>query len=592
MNDFSQSCKSPSARAELSGVLLESVEEVLREPIAEEDVAKSLDRARQLAEVTTPRGRRLTRRLLAAAAVAAAIMFVMLFLSRDWNSAESMAWADVVQAMAKKPWLHYVDMWHDGTKREGWYSANQAIDGNHYTPSGPDHGLEEYVWTDFTRETLTYYFPHANTIVIGTVPKKDWANHKFSAAMMTAFLSGDAGGTIRAGQYEVVDQQQHELVEEGKRCVAYRFRWRDTKIEGVQSATQFVVLVDPDTRLPFRLDLINPSDPKPEKFEQFDYPANGPEDIYALGAPKTAKIVDCSLRSDVLQLATATVAAGCRENVQFSALVVRSSRGWHEGFRVWKKGLRWRVDSSVGSLVRSSEELPAEQAELAGWWRQKADTAWFGPSAIFDGKWHWEYSTETRRPTRAEIDAGADKDARILVSTEKKRLLPWPRDYYWEAEPLCYMGHPTNFDDSPPIGLPIYQFSFGAYCLATVDPKPKHGPSNTVLLELRNPVWKLDDSKDHRWRHPQVLRFWIDPERDYLVMRCDELISREGKEEMIGGFAIEGLTQNPRKQWFPTVVHQFVHILPPDSDKDLEDEILRFYYDFDTPVADILFEAK
>jgi hypothetical protein len=76
-----------------------------------------------------------------------------------------------------------------------------------------------------------------------------------------------------------------------------------------------------------------------------------------------------------------------------------------------------------------------------------------------------------------------------------------------------------------------------------------------------------------------------------MVMRCDELISRKGKEEMIGGFLIEGLTQNPRKQWFPTVVHEFVHILPPDSHKNLEDIITRFYYDFTTPIPASVFKA-
>ena len=593
MNDLNQPSENSPPSAELSGVLLESVEEILREPIADEDVAQALARARQLALVTA-RGRlHLSRRFLVAVAVAVTIVVAVVLLSRDSNPVASVAWADVVEAVAKKPWLHYVSTWPDGTKREGWYSANRAVEGNHYMPSRPMHGIEEYTWTDFTRETRTYYFPHANTIVDGTVPKKDWEEHKFfSAAWMTAFLSGDAGGAIRAGHYEVVGQQQQTLMEEGKRCLAYRFRWRDTNFEGVQSATQFVIVVDQHTRLPFRLDMITESDAKPIHFERFDYPAAGPDDIYAVGVPKTAKIVDCSLRPDVVQLATATVAAGCREDVRFSALVVRSFQDSHSGYRVWKQGLRSRIDSSTGLLVRPSDQLPSNEADLAGWWRRKADKVSFELSRLFDGKWHWEYSTKTRRPKQAEIDAGADKDSRILVSTAKKRLLPWPRDYYWEAEPLCYMGHPTNFDDWLPSGLPIYHCSFGAYWLASVDSKPKQGPLDTVLLELRNPVWKLDNSKEGRWGVPQVLRFWIDPERDYLVMRCDELISREGKEEMIGGFAIEGLTQDRRKRWFPTVVHQLVHVLPPDSRKDLEDEILRFYYDFDSPIPDSLFEAK
>ena len=41
MNDSSRSFSHSDARAELSGALLKSVEEVLREPIAEEDVGRA-----------------------------------------------------------------------------------------------------------------------------------------------------------------------------------------------------------------------------------------------------------------------------------------------------------------------------------------------------------------------------------------------------------------------------------------------------------------------------------------------------------------------------------------------------------------------
>lgn len=54
MNRHSHSSEASSALAELSGVLLESVEEVLREPTAENDITRALDRARQLAYLATP----------------------------------------------------------------------------------------------------------------------------------------------------------------------------------------------------------------------------------------------------------------------------------------------------------------------------------------------------------------------------------------------------------------------------------------------------------------------------------------------------------------------------------------------------------
>jgi len=64
-----------------------------------------------------------------------------------------------------------------------------------------------------------------------------------------------------------------------------------------------------------------------------------------------------------------------------------------------------------------------------------------------------------------------------------------------------------------------------------------------------------------------------------------------GKEKLIGGFAIEGLTQDPQGHWFPTVVRQRVVIRPPDNKKDVDDVVFRFFYDFNTEVPDSLFET-
>ena len=32
----------------------------------------------------------------------------------------------------------------------------------------------------------------------------------------------------------------------------------------------------------------------------------------------------------------------------------------------------------------------------------------------------------------------------FLYRQRGKKLLPWSSDYYWEEDPLCYMGHPDN----------------------------------------------------------------------------------------------------------------------------------------------------
>ena len=188
---------------------------------------------------------------------------------------------------------------------------------------------------------------------------------------------------------------------------------------------------------------------------------------------------------------------------------------------------------------------------MAGWWRQKAEKGTFTPQALFDGQWQWKYTTKTRRSNAAEIKAGADKKAEVLVSSTKEKLLPWPKYRYWEERPLSWMGLPTTLRTRRPPVCRSTTAITGALpgrsgCQAEGRPAERGDAAN-----CRDPVWKLDDSKHRRWSFPQTVRVWIDPARDYLLVRRDDLISREGKEEMIGGFRVDGLTQGPRSDGFP-----------------------------------------
>ena len=85
-------------------------------------------------------------------------------------------------------------------------------------------------------------------------------------------------------------------------------------------------------------------------------------------------------------------------------------------------------------------------------------------------------------------------------------------------------------------------------------------------------------------------RYWIAPERGYLVMRYEEMVAREGKEEITRGHAIEGVTKDPEGQWYPTVIRLFKRNVLIGTDKSY-DGIMRCYYDFAAPMPDSLFKA-
>jgi hypothetical protein len=123
---------------------------------------------------------------------------------------------------------------------------------------------------------------------------------------------------------------------------------------------------------------------------------------------------------------------------------------------------------------------------------------------------------------------------------------------------------------------------------ATVEMHPKSGPANTVLVEQDNPSWKPGDDPD--LQYPKTWRFWIAPERSYLVMRCERLVPGVGKDGIASGYVIEELTESPDGQWYPAVVRRLR--AARFSHGQTRDHIQRFYYDFSAPVPDSMFEAK
>ena len=224
--------------------------------------------------------------------------------------------------------------------------------------------------------------------------------------------------------------------------------------------------------------------------------------------------------------------------------------------------------------------------------RWEADTLRFVPYELCDGEWIWRYKVNTRSPIQEDIEAGAPNDEKVLVSIDKRRDR---RVTGRELEARAYGGV------SRPELAGRYRVGFLAdvsadYRMApgheaTADPHPTSGPPDTVLLEVRDLLWDPANAERSRrpWNvRPQIRRFWIDQRRGYLVMRRDDIVTRDGQEEVFTGSLIEGVTQSPQGYWYPTIVRTLKTQLLPGKALDT---IKRYYYDFDAPMPDSLFEA-
>ncbi len=208
------------------------------------------------------------------------------------------------------------------------------------------------------------------------------------------------------------------------------------------------------------------------------------------------------------------------------------------------------------------------------------DKEQFMPYEVCDGKWLWLYLYSSRMPTQADIDAGAPKDKPFLASNEKQRRMAFPPGMANGEFIYCADNHPEYLARPLP-----YSAALGySPDEVKLNPKPASGPPNTVLLEVQNSHWTAGGY------YPQMWRYWIDPEQGYLVIRYEELVTREGKEEIIRGHAIEGVTQDPQGQWYPTVIRLFKRNVLIGSEKPPYDGIMRCFYDFNAPMPDSLFE--
>ena len=532
------------------------------------------------AEPATPRfspiRRLLQKRLIrwaTAAITTAALVVAILLVPQAWRPVESAAWAQVVEAVAKKPWLHAMCTAKGGpkpgTKCEMWFSANRAVEAFKFGEIG---------WIDFGQKTIDIYHPDRNAVI--RMAGVDWGSVEAHEAIFRAFLSADVGRTIGAGRLKLVHQQERVVTGGNKRWIEHRFQRQP--VDGTAAVeSETVVYVDPDTQLPFRFDQISRTKgSEPPKVDvlrsDVDYPDAGPADIYTLGVPKTAKML-APVKADVKQL-VAEVYSSRWHSERCQALIVESweKDHWSQGhgvYRMWRSGACWKVDRSWGYTTRPTDKLPSKGIDPAAWWQEHVAKVRFVPYKLCDGDAVWEYNRKSRAPTPADIAAGAPADAAVLLSTEKRlsgRVVP---------------GNFTDMEDYSSQGRPYFPIFGPPYYDTTVDPMPKSGPPNTVLLEFRNAGWKPGETFP-----PQIWRYWIDPVRSYLVMREEQIITVNGKEKITTGSVIEGVTQDHKGQWYPTVIRMLNTVHSMHSDKT-SDQILRFYYDFTTPIPESVFTA-
>lgn len=550
---------------DLTGNLQLAVEQIHRESISEQAMQQALCRARARAVAPIRHGRLLRRGFLACGAAAA----ILLSLT-PWIGSPSYSWGEVVQAVRKVPWLHSISKGPGNDVQEFWLSPAQGISASRWDKRVEyrDHKLRIY-WSYDPEESVLYRLPELRdqrrTYYLRMMDTLEGLLHADPKADQTlAYLELGGHGDQPV---QVIDEKHKSVKDEaGRSWLEYEFKIRDPDLT---DAVHMTVRVDPQTKLPhlWRTEALIDKE-KLSREVVFDYPEKGPEDAYAIGVPRSARVVDRIPKDDLARLMAGVKAARQRFD-SYCALVVQADdkEEWWQGrpSQIWRKGNRWRMDFPIAKFGQGQQ--PPVGANQVQWWHDRAKEVPWMPSMRSDG-------TATYWIT-AKVKLASDPKKSTYEVTETKKT----PELGTEDDPLpaVYALMP-EFLSHPPMGI-------GGQGLEPVlELQPRDGPPGAVLLSVRQ-VGKMPAAQRPKDLPPapDLYKYWIDPGKSYVAMRWQ---MGEGANEDI--FIIEELAQSPSGHWYPTVVRRKNAI--QDADGKRRDMIYRFYVDFNAPLPDTLFQ--
>ncbi|MEM7453148.1 MAG: hypothetical protein AAF456_02225 [Planctomycetota bacterium] len=473
---------------------------------------------------------------IAAAAVIAVSMFVVLYRT-------PVSFGDqIADAIAGVEWIRVVESDGNRTVCESWYSASKGISAfkSSETIEFRDHLVGECLTYSHDSDEL------CRTNEFGFESRNHFANlisqlqesRQSQEELICQFLTSVTGDLKVEGQRVVQagDHVEHEI---------------DAVLDG--RPIQIRIIVELESRLPQSCEISRVIDGSLSIFRklEFDYPDSGPADVFELGVPIDATLVD-RVATDEERALLASVRSFARFD-DYRAISVRydpDDPAWWVNASVeilYRKGKRWRRSHMfVGFSEQAADgegwivhEGPAEGIDMAKWWSAQIERSVGADGSPEDGQ------AMNLRIGRQEWSVRGN------VFTEA----PFETDVpsFWDLLP--------DFKARPPMGGSGRQFQ------GQVVEDSEAGPRGTTMFELTPQGAGPENSS----------RFWVDPDQGYLVVRS----------ELGSNFStiVEEARQSPAGVWYPARTLR----LSTTPDGNVRKEVTEFYVDFEAEIPDDLF---
>ena len=237
------------------------------------------------------------RRLLTAVAIAVSVLVV----AAVWSTRPSYSWASMVRALEIQPWIQMaINQTASETSRSQrvrhWFSREHRV--------AAMRSANQAVFDDAASGVRSRY--QVGQRVVTRAPLPEGAPITAEAMLLQLLLRGVGpsadspanasldhsldGGSLETGSIEIGRQSWREIEDaDGK--------WIELSVEVFwgkkgESRLNLVLLLDPRTKLPRQCRVANG-----RAVYQFDYPREGPRDVYKLGVPRDAAVVDSTLNA-------------------------------------------------------------------------------------------------------------------------------------------------------------------------------------------------------------------------------------------------------------------------------------------------------
>jgi hypothetical protein len=501
--------------------------------------------------------RRWATRLLVGTALAALVVVVAL-----WSSGpRGIAWAQVAKALQERPWVHGTIVDAQGnTLVEQWFKLNRE--------KGGERAGNVVAFHDYKRLVHKKYVAGENAIYLlpeSLEGRPDATN--FLRQLLDVLRDPKGPSKFPFPGMELIGQTQRTVTQVGveQREVELTFRIAGGQ-QGETVAMQ--IRVDPTTNLPGSLVLI--AEDGKRYTAAIDYPDDGPADIYDLGVPRSAKVIDRMVSEEVRQV-LAGLKSGRRDFDDYCALVVEDRIRPNNYLpmttvqRVWKKGPKWRIEQLRPETL---EWAPPPEAETK-WWKEHQKDFEFIPRLICDGTVYWNYylADSWKAGDPVPQPGKPNGSGQTVGPNQFSGPADDPVIPFWCQQVLPeQVGHPTAGVDQPDNDREFI-----------VEGDAKGGPPGTILLRGR-------DTNARDERYPDFFRLWIDPKANHLVMQAEVRVHEPrdiSKVAWIGIQTLDGVVKSPAGYPYPTSSHNIQG----------ESEIIRrFFLDFEARISDDLFE--